>query len=307
MSKQKQYYVYVIRDPRPGKDNVPVYVGKGGGDRHDRLQTHERQSHNRRLRHFFAKCKTLGLTPSKTKVYLISETSAFQAEMQLIAQFGRCDLGTGTLYNLTNGGEGTSGWVPTEKFRKALSVAKTIEMRRPDRKAQARASAIAGLPKLHDPVNKAKAKVAAREYWGSDNSIPHRAKRSARAQKQNSDLEFLAKCEAARRKAEAENPDCYAPNRARMTALNGDPEFQAKRKDGADKRWTQEARAAFSERVSDPEYQAKCRDGQNKFWASPEAKAKRAERNRDPGFIAKCNAGRLKNKAGKQQEQEQRL
>lgn len=45
----------------------------------------------------------------------MSNTDAKQAEMLLIYQYGRIDLGTGSLRNKTNGGEGSSGRVLSEQ------------------------------------------------------------------------------------------------------------------------------------------------------------------------------------------------
>lgn len=47
---------------------------------------------------------------------------AKQKEKELIALYGRFDLGLGTLCNLTDGGEGTVGFVFTEEERKKRSI-----------------------------------------------------------------------------------------------------------------------------------------------------------------------------------------
>jgi hypothetical protein len=49
----------------------------------------------------------------------LSEQLAFSYEEKLILFYGRKDLGTGLLRNMTNGGEGTAGWIPTEQWIKA--------------------------------------------------------------------------------------------------------------------------------------------------------------------------------------------
>lgn len=51
----------------------------------------------------------------------LSEAEAFQHEKYLIAVLGRKDLGTGILRNMTNGGEGSSGFSDEviKKIRKA--------------------------------------------------------------------------------------------------------------------------------------------------------------------------------------------
>jgi hypothetical protein len=47
----------------------------------------------------------------------ISWERACQYEVNLIAMYGRKDLGLGILVNMTNGGEGACGWIPSEETR----------------------------------------------------------------------------------------------------------------------------------------------------------------------------------------------
>jgi hypothetical protein len=51
----------------------------------------------------------------------LSEQTAFDYEEKLILFYGRKDLGTGLLRNMTNGGEGVSGWIPDEEWRRKKS------------------------------------------------------------------------------------------------------------------------------------------------------------------------------------------
>lgn len=112
------FYVYVYRDPRPGKGNVPVYVGKGQGAR---AHAHLSGSSNRRLLRLIADCRLLGCTPKPEIVgRFAAEFDAFALEVALIAKHGRCDLGTGTLYNLTDGGEGAPRVKTTIEDERAL-------------------------------------------------------------------------------------------------------------------------------------------------------------------------------------------
>jgi len=85
------------------EDGTPYYVGKGKGSRAFVKESH-RQSPPKDL--------NLIITQSWS-----SEDDAFEAETFLINFYGRKDIGTGVLRNLTNGGEGKCGWVPSLETR----------------------------------------------------------------------------------------------------------------------------------------------------------------------------------------------
>lgn len=100
------FYVYeYIRD-----DGTPYYIGKGSGNR------------------AFIKNKR-GLPQDPTKIKFIKtnlfESEALDLEKTLIAKYGRKDLGTGILINLTDGGEGISN--PSASTREKLARAKRNE------------------------------------------------------------------------------------------------------------------------------------------------------------------------------------
>ncbi len=60
-----------------------------------------------------------------------SETEAFEAEKFLIAYYGRKDLKTGVLRNLTDGGEGCSGAIRSAETRRLISEAMKGKSRAP--------------------------------------------------------------------------------------------------------------------------------------------------------------------------------
>jgi hypothetical protein len=96
-----KYYTYAyLRE-----DRTPYYIGKGSG---------------RRI--YSKKGRPCGRPKDKSRIIFLkqnlTEEDAFRHEKYMIAVFGRKDLGTGILYNKTNGGEGTSGFKHTEETKK---------------------------------------------------------------------------------------------------------------------------------------------------------------------------------------------
>jgi len=91
------------------QDGSPYYVGKGTGNR-----AWIRFSHNVH-------------PPTDSKRILVfpmaNEAEAFESEVAIIALFGRKDLGTGCLRNLTDGGEGAAGHQISETTRQKMSQA----------------------------------------------------------------------------------------------------------------------------------------------------------------------------------------
>ena len=101
-----KYYTYAyLRE-----DKTPYYIGKGTKERI--YSTHRK------------------FKPPKDKSRIIflkqnlTEEEAFRHEVYMIAVFGRKDLGTGILHNRTNGGDGASGALRSDKTRKKMSEAK---------------------------------------------------------------------------------------------------------------------------------------------------------------------------------------
>lgn len=102
-----KYYVYHYRDPR---NNELIYVGKGCGNRY---RVHLKL---RRKSHFTSRIKAIindGFIPIITVVKRFDEEElALLVECEMIALYGRRDLGTGPLLNETDGGEGGAGISP---------------------------------------------------------------------------------------------------------------------------------------------------------------------------------------------------
>lgn len=116
MSKKDQliFYVYCLFDWL----GVPRYIGKGHGNR---WLSHEASSDqiNWMKNEFIEQTWTvLGEIP-KIKIHEnLSEKEAFEIETIFIKALGRIDLKTGPLTNLTNGGDGTSGFKHSQNTRR---------------------------------------------------------------------------------------------------------------------------------------------------------------------------------------------
>jgi len=129
-SQKKIFYVYLYlrsKDSEYGLKDSPYYAGKGKGKR------------------AYTK-HTFGPPKDKNRIQFIAknmnEADAFQLEMLLINLYGRVDLGTGCLRNLTDGGDGSVGAIGkivSEKHKKILSekyLGKTYEERYGPEKAK---------------------------------------------------------------------------------------------------------------------------------------------------------------------------
>jgi hypothetical protein len=103
------YYTYAyLRE-----DGTPYYIGKGSEDRINQIHYRRNGWH-------------LTPPPVERRIYLkqnLSEEDAFRHESYMISVLGRKDMGTGILRNLTDGGEGNSGYVTREKTKRKIGEA----------------------------------------------------------------------------------------------------------------------------------------------------------------------------------------
>lgn len=111
-----EFYTYIYYDP--SRNNEPIYVGKGKGNRAWRHLNRKDTKHIfvSRLVHM----RNKGVSPIIGIYGGLDEEFAFFLEQELIAKFGRKNIGTGPLLNLTDGGEGGSGVVLSEETRYKL-------------------------------------------------------------------------------------------------------------------------------------------------------------------------------------------
>lgn len=96
---EKLFYTYLYTDP---KNNNPIYVGKG---QDKRAWAHFKTVFNPRLTYLLKKRTKEGFIIEPVLTYWPSEKAAFAGEIFWIATYGREDLGKGTLFNRTDGGD----------------------------------------------------------------------------------------------------------------------------------------------------------------------------------------------------------
>lgn len=99
------------------ENGTPYYIGKG------KHKLSKNKNYRKYYRAFYGKHWVP--VPPKNKVLILkdnlTEDDAFKHEKYLIFVFGRKDINTGILLNLTNGGEGFSGFKLSESRKKNIS------------------------------------------------------------------------------------------------------------------------------------------------------------------------------------------
>lgn len=299
MQTPGKFYVYVYLDTRPGKGLQPIYVGKGTVDL-DRASDHwERRCVNQFLQRVLDKIRISGLVPQITiAAYMDEEEAAFAMERDLIAQYGRRDLRTGSLCNFTDGGQGTSGLkYSEERLRRWKEKMSTPEWKnivsKISREAwanpQIKAERVARMRKIAaDPAHRAKLRaailksrteqvrnkisVAMRTNWESED---YRAKQAA------SRAEAHARPEEKARKSEA-SKKVWTEHRDKISLAIRTAKSTPERRAEASKKSrayyeNEEARKAageYSKAYNTPEVRAAKAELLRQRWADPEFRAK---------------------------------
>ena len=173
----QDFYVYLHRKATTGE---VFYVGKGFGNR-------AWTQCNRSL-HWFNTTRKHGVTVEIVADFL-QEWYAHELECELIAMHGRRDLGYGPLVNLTDGGEGASGIIPSSRTKAKL---------------RERSQRLAADPEWRSKRKEVAQRLAQDPAWLTKratlvSSPEWRSKNKAAMQRLAADPEWLAKNKAANR------------------------------------------------------------------------------------------------------------
>ena len=199
MSNWKVVYTYYIyfylrsRDSAIGKAGTPYYIGKGKGNR----------AYNNHV--------SVPVPEDKNNIVIVlenlTEEQAFRNERDFISWYGRVDLNNGILRNLTDGGEGVSGWIPSEETKRKISEAgkgelnhmfgkhHSVESRRKMSEAQKgkfhseehrRKMSERRKNKNHSEESKRKTRESMEKYWqNADENRRNQINESAKLYRQN--------------------------------------------------------------------------------------------------------------------------
>jgi hypothetical protein len=217
------FYVYVIFRP----DGTPCYVGKGTGGR---WKDHVKRSHNKALKAIHS--ASGGDLPIVKVRNWITEKESFETEMRLIVAIGRANLGDGPLVNLTDGGDGVSGYIPTKKEierRRRAFLGNTYSKGRKKTPEEIEARRLF----KHSPETRAKIGAA---QLGKKYSPDIRAKMSAAKLGWKPSPEAIAKTRAANL-GRKHSPETREKVRAAKLGGKYSPEARAKMRVGALERW----------------------------------------------------------------------
>ena len=256
---------------KPGKyvylfslDGTPAYVGKGCKDR---LRDHERAAlhHTRKTRwqRVLAGAIRRGV-PISVEVLAegMSNEEANAYEVQLIVQYGRLDLRTGTLHNRTAGGDGLTSEDAIRVFSNPKTRRKLIRARR--RTAR-------------DASFRARLSLGQRRGWADPKLRARRiAINRATLARPGVRAKQVATCAITNQR-----PDVKARRSEAAKAFQRDPAFRVKfseamRRENARPERKERMRQLMIERNRDPEYSRKRLDGIQQYWARLHARSNKS-------------------------------
>lgn len=131
MAKLTEFYVYILIDP---STDLVFYVGKGKGNRmyEHKTEALKKQHYNKHLQNKILKIHSADLSIKYDKVFVSNiEEEVFAKEIETILYFG-----IDNLCNLTEGGEGSTGYKHTieaiEKMKEFVSQRNWVGSKNPN-------------------------------------------------------------------------------------------------------------------------------------------------------------------------------
>lgn len=236
------FYVYIHTRNDTGE---VFYVGKGKGNRAYELG---------RSKHWHNIANKHGVRVELVESGL-QEWYAFELEVALIAYYGRKDLNLGQLVNLTDGGEGPSGFLVSEELRANARANTIAQFADPLQREKAKANTKA---QWKDPALREKLIVASARRWANP---LEREKISVASKARCMDPTHLAKMSEAT-KAQFANPTRRAELSRVVKAAWANPELLAKTGAASKARW------------EDPTFREKLTNLHKARWADPEIRDK---------------------------------
>ena len=300
-----EYYVYLyLRE-----DGTPYYVGKGKDDR----------AFKRRNMKYVQKPTDESRIMIQSKD--LSEEDAFTLEKELIAKYGRKDIGTGILRNRTDGGDGPAGHIHTQESRNKMSVAQQklwgncdLEFKAKHSLATKKAMANPEIKAKHSakmeevrsrPEYRAKQSLAQKEKWKDPE---YSAEMSVKLKEKWKDPEYRAMKSAIQKevqkrpgvkeglsekaKLNMSDPEYKrrwkeSINKPESKAKQASPENIQKRKDGLNKpEVVAKISATVKEKWKDPEYRLKASTSMREGWARKRAEKLQESTNLTEFFIS---------------------
>jgi len=266
-----KFLIYGLRDPRTSEIR---YVGKStSGLRRPKQHTapltlSEDRTHKGR---WLRKLQRLGLKPEIVVLQeVLDVTDLAQAEKFWIA-IGRAALGS-RFTNLTEGGDGTLGWKPTEETKKNISANVKEAYKNPGSRARNSAAQkeryrdVRVREKIREIQNRPDVVEKKRARMKVAYARPDVIDRQRLASKLvHSDPETRQRHSAAAIEFHS-RPEVKAKHKAAMQEIASRPEVKAKR--------SQSAIASFQDVVRKERHRAACKEAQNR----PEVKQKMRER-----------------------------
>lgn len=162
--------------------NEPIYIGKGQGNR---LRYHLKRLDNSHFANRLRKMKTEGFEPIISKIIEnVDASTALRVEMELIEKYGRRDLGTGPLLNMTCGGDGANDVGPETRLKMSeANKGKVLSEETKQRIGNANRGKLVGLKRSDDICEKIsmsqKGKKKSEDHVNKINRNPEKIRKTA--------------------------------------------------------------------------------------------------------------------------------